>query len=221
MDDLSRQEHARSTAELLALALTNRHNRARVYRKMQQLLRDFGVPWLRNASIDELRELAGLTQRQAEQLYAITTLTTRLAQLETGNRRRIETDLDAALLLYPLLAHLDHEEFRVLVLDSKNHVLANLLLYKGTTNDVPISPSEVFRQAIVRNSHRIIVAHNHPSLDPEPSLNDIELTQGLIEAGETLDIELVDHIIVGGHPFHYTSMTAFLAAQQSHNDNSE
>jgi DNA repair protein RadC len=171
--------------------------------------------------VAELHGLLGLTQHQAERLHAITTLTTRLASLETGNRRRIETGLDAVLLLYPQLAHLDHDEFRVLVLDSKNHVTANLLLYIGTANEATISPSEVFRPAIVRNAHRVIVAHNHPSLDPDPSTEDIEMTKRLIAAGEILDIDLLDHLIIGGHPLCYTSIIALLSSQQSQGDNKE
>jgi hypothetical protein len=123
---------------------------------------------------------------------------THFAHLERGERRRIETSLDAVFLLYPLLAHLDHEEFRVLVLDARNHAIANILLYVGTVDHVSVNVFEVFRPAIVRRRPRILVAHNHPSLDPEPSSEDIELTRQLIEAGELLDIELVDHLVIKG-----------------------
>jgi DNA repair protein RadC len=214
MDDRSQHEHSSSTVELLASALADARSRPQIHAKMQRLLGDYGVQWLRNASVAELHGLLGLTQQQAERLHAITTLTTRLANLEVS-KKRIETGLDAVLLLYPQLAHLDHEEFRVLVLDNKNHVTANLLLYIGTANEATVSPSEVFRPAIVRNAHRVIVAHNHPSLDPDASTEDIELTKRLIEAGEILDIDLLDHLIIGGHPLRYTSIIALLSSRQS------
>ncbi len=111
---------------------------------------------------------------------------------------QIGSPYDAIRLLQPLLAHLDHEEFRVLVLDSRNHVLANILLYTGTVNETSLRAPEIFRQAILRNCPGILLAHNHPSNDPTPSLEDIETTQKLLEAARLLDIDLIDHIIIGG-----------------------
>jgi len=99
------------------------------------------------------------------------------------------------------MSHLDHEEFRALVLDTKNRVVANTPLYRGTVNNSVLRASEVFRQAVVRNCPGILVAHNHPSSDPSSSPEDIEVTRQLVEAGKVLDIDLLDHIIVGNPRF--------------------
>jgi DNA repair protein RadC len=99
------------------------------------------------------------------------------------------------------------------VLDAKNHVIANILLYVGTVDHVSVDVFVVFRPAIVRRRPRILVAHNHPSLDPKPSSEDIELTRQLIEAGDLLGIELVDHLVIGGHPLRYSSIISLLSMQ--------
>ena len=85
---------------------------------------------------------------------------------------------------------------RVLSLDTKNHVVANLALYRGTVNSSVLRASEIFRPAVTRNCPAIIVCHNHPSGDPTPSPEDIQTTEQLVEAGKVLDIELLDHIII-------------------------
>ncbi len=90
---------------------------------------------------------------------------------------------------------------RVLVLDSKNHVIENQVRYRGTVNSSVLRIAEIFRPAIACNSPGIIVCHNHPSGDPEPSPEDIKTTEQLVEAGKILQIELVDHIIIGSHCF--------------------
>jgi DNA repair protein RadC len=85
----------------------------------------------------------------------------------------------------------------ILILDTKNQVVENVKRYKGTINSSVLRASEVFRPAIVRNCPNVIVCHNHPSGDPTPSLEDIEVTKQLVNAGQLLDIELLDHIVIG------------------------
>jgi len=130
-------------------------------------------------------------------LKVVCELALRLSIPHPQERPQIVTADDAAELLTPFLSHLDHEEFRVLVLDAKHRVVANVQVYKGTANSSVLRSAEVFREAIVRNSPAIIVAHNHPSLDPAPSPEDYEVTRQLIDAGKLLDIEVIDHVIIG------------------------
>ncbi len=85
----------------------------------------------------------------------------------------------------------------ILILDTKNQVVENVKRYKGTINSSVLRASEVFRPAIVRNCPNVIVCHNHPSGDPTPSPEDIEVTKQLVNAGQLLDIELLDHIVIG------------------------
>src|SRR5436305_10162991 len=97
----------------------------------------------------------------------------------------------------PEMAHLDHEEMRVMVLDTRNSVVANLLLYQGTVNSSVLRASEIFRPAVTRKCPGIIICHNHPSGDPTPSPEDIAVTEQLVHAGNVLDVDLIDHLVIG------------------------
>ena len=85
----------------------------------------------------------------------------------------------------------------ILLLDTKNQVIENIKRYKGTVNSSVLRIAEIMRPAIVRNCPRLIVCHNHPSGDPSPSPEDIDVTNQLVEAGKLLDIDLLDHLIIG------------------------
>jgi DNA repair protein RadC len=89
------------------------------------------------------------------------------------------------------------EQLRVLCLDQKSHVVAQHTIYQGTVNSSVVRAAEVFRPAVSRNCPSVIVVHNHPSGDPTPSPEDIRTTEQLRRAGEALEIELLDHIILG------------------------
>ena len=185
-----------STAELLAYLLANGTARHDPLALACKLLNTYGVKRLRNATVAELCS-DGLSKTQAQRLGVICELTQRFALVDASSHVCIVSANDAAAILKPLMLHLEHEEFRVLVLDTKNCVVANVLLYTGTVNSSNLRVAEVFRPAIVRNSPNILVAHNHPSGDPSPSPEDCEVSQQLVEAGKMLDIEVLDHLIIG------------------------
>ncbi len=189
-----------STAELIALVLSCVSAQGDPLAMASKLLDTYGVGGLKNVDENELAS-EGLSKAKARLFKVVCELALRLSLSDPGEHRQIVSPNDAATLLRPFMAHLDHEEFRVLVLDTKNCVVANILLYQGTVNSSVLRASEVFRQAIVRNCPNIIVAHNHPSSDPSPSPEDIEVTRQFLEAGKLLDIELLDHIIVGNPRF--------------------
>jgi DNA repair protein RadC len=90
---------------------------------------------------------------------------------------------------------------RILVLDTKNRVVENISRYQGTVNSSVLRAAEVYRPAVIRNCPTIIICHNHPSGDPTPSQEDIAVTQQLVAAGQHLDIELVDHLVIGNQRF--------------------
>ncbi len=110
---------------------------------------------------------------------------------------RITRPADLAALLMLELGHLDHEEFWVTCLDSKNHVQRLHRLYKGNLNSSVVRAGEIFQLPILLKSATIIVAHNHPSGTVQASPEDIEVTSSLVEAGKLLQIELLDHLIIG------------------------
>jgi len=121
------------------------------------------------------------------------------AQLYTSPTERptVQSPADAAEILECFIANLDHEEMWIVNLDSRNRVMGLVALYKGSVNMSQVRVSEVFRQAIVDNSLSIIVAHNHPSGDPTPSPDDVALTRGIVQAGKLLDIDVLDHLVIG------------------------
>jgi len=112
-------------------------------------------------------------------------------------RPSVYDDVSAFPILKPFLSHLDHEEFWVLNLDTRNRVQQITRLCVGTANMSNVRVGEVFRQAIINNSTNILIAHNHPSGDPTPSPEDVHLTRAIIEAGKLLDISVLDHIVIG------------------------
>jgi DNA repair protein RadC len=192
-----------STSELLAFVLSSVSTPKDMVPIASKLLEKYGERDLKNRSETDLAN-EGLTRTRAQLLKVVCELAVRLSLPEPQERPQIATADDAIGLLRPFLSYLDREAFRVLVLDGKNRLLANIQVYKGSANSSVVRPSEVFREAIVRNGLAIVVAHNHPSLDPAPSLEDYEVTRHLVDAGKLLGIEVVDHLIIG-HP-EYVSM---------------
>ena len=186
-----------STAELLAYLLSFDPTQREPVSLACSILETYGVKGLRNADCDELCKSIGLSLEQAQDLKVICELTERFAIAEPRHPVRITSSADAANLLRPFMMHLDHEELRVLLLDTKNQVIANLLLYSGTVNSSVVRVAEIFKPAIARNCPHIIVGHNHPSMNPTESVEDREFTQQLVEAGKLLEIEVLDHIIIG------------------------
>ncbi|KGA97233.1 DNA repair protein RadC [Alkalihalobacillus alcalophilus ATCC 27647 = CGMCC 1.3604] len=110
--------------------------------------------------------------------------------------RKITSPDDAYNLLKPILVDSDREQFIVVCLDTKNQPTAINVCHVGSLNSSIVHPREVMKAAILSNSASIIVAHNHPSQDPTPSREDVEVTKRLAEAGKVLGIELLDHLVV-------------------------
>ena len=120
-------------------------------------------------------------------------------------RPQIQNPNTAVEILSHFLTGLDHEEFWILNLDTRNRVAHCVKLYVGTANMSNVRVSEVFRQAIIDNSPSIILGHNHPSGDPLPSPEDVAVTRAIVQAGHLLDIDVLDHIIIG-EPGKFVSM---------------
>ena len=167
---------------------------------LYSLLNSYSVQQLFNVDFGQLCQQYGLGEAKAAQLQAVLEVARRLTIPRDEEKYTIKSPLDAANLVRPEMEFLDHEELRVLVLDTKNQVDANLLLYQGTINSSVLRVAEIFRPAITRKSPNIIICHNHPSGDPTPSPEDITTTEQVIEAGKFLEVDLLDHIIIGKNP---------------------
>jgi DNA repair protein RadC len=195
-------EGALSTAELVAIILRVGVGGESALAMARRLLSTYdGLPGLARASFAELRAERGLGNAKTAQLKAALELGRRLLLATPEDRIVVRSPSDVAQLLMAEMAHLEQEHFQVLYLDTRNRLLGSETVYIGSLNASHIRVAEVFRDAIKRNCAAIIVAHNHPSGDPSPSPEDVEVTRQLIEAGSLLNIELLDHLIIGQQRF--------------------
>lgn len=193
---------ALSTIELLAIILRTGSTKGSVLELANRLLAKYGgLSGLMRADFSELCHEYGLGEAKASQVKAALEIGRRLSMLQPDERYRIRSSTDAANLVMLEMAYLDYEQLRILLLDTKNQVVENISRYHGTVNSSVMRAAEIFRPAVIRNCPGIILCHNHPSGDPAPSPEDIESTKQLVVAGRILDIELVDHIIIGNLRF--------------------
>jgi DNA repair protein RadC len=190
------------TEELLALVLRTGAAGENGSELASKLLAKYkGLGGLLQVESRELTLEQGLSETRVALLKAVLELGRRLNRPQQEEKYQIKTPADAANLVMPDMALLDYEQLRVIVLDTKNRVIDNVPLYKGTINSSVLRAAEIFRLAIVRNCPAIIICHSHPSGSPEPSIEDLEVSKQLVEAGKVLDVELLDHLVIGRHTF--------------------
>lgn len=139
----------------------------------------------------------GIGDRKSASILAAVELGKRLAAAEPARRKRMAAPQDGALLLMPKLRYETHEHFMLVLLNTKNRVIAVQQVSEGSLNSSVVHPREVFSPAIAQHAAAILVGHNHPSGDPEPSREDKELTAVLVKTGNLLGVPLIDHIIIG------------------------
>lgn len=151
-------------------------------------------------SLEELKDQKGIGLAKAAQIKAAIELGRRL-RIFRPERPLIHTPADAAHLLMDEMRYLDREHFRTISLNTKNRVLAIDNVAVGSLNSSFVHPREVFKGPVRRSAAAVILVHNHPSGDPSPSLEDIQVTRRLVEAGKILGIEVLDHLILGDGSF--------------------
>ncbi|HZT95684.1 MAG TPA: DNA repair protein RadC [Chloroflexota bacterium] len=195
-----------SDAELLAILLRTGVPGVDVVSLSQTLLASHGrLSGLSKLAPSELTRAHGLGPAKAATLLAALELGRRLLLAE-GERPRVASAREAASLLEPRLRGLDQEQLHVMLLSTRNHVLGTRKIYEGSLNSSMVRPAEVFRDAIRENAAAIIVAHNHPSGDPNPSADDIRVTRDIVQAGRVLDIDVLDHLVIGDHSHGFVSL---------------
>ena len=148
-----------------------------------------------HAPIQQIASIHGLGESTAVKLKAALALGLRLCE-PREERPVINSPADAAALVQHEMSLLEQEYLKVIVLNTRNHVLDIVEVTHGSVNSSQVRVAEVLRPAVERNSPAIIVVHNHPSSDPTPSPDDIKITQAIREAGKLMDIELLDHLII-------------------------
>ena len=187
-----------SNAELIAILLRTGMKGENVLAMSTRLLSRFnGLDGLGRRSFAELCAERGLSEAKACQLMAALELGRRFISLAPEDRAVINSPQDAANLLQAEMAQLEQEHLKVLLLNTKNQVLSVQEIYVGNVNSSVARPAEIFRPAVRDNAPSIIVVHNHPSGDPTPSPEDVNITRELVAAGKLLSIDLLDHIVIG------------------------
>ena len=185
-----------SDAELMAIILRKGTKNENVVDMSNRLIAEHGLHKIFDCSLTELQEVKGIGPSKAMQLLAMAELGKRHAQSKQPVKR-ITCAQDVFNLFHERLKDEKQEHFYVILLSTKNHIIGEHLVSKGVLDAAILEPREVFRPAIKSATSRIILVHNHPSGDPTPSDEDVEVTKRLIEAGNMINIKVLDHVIVG------------------------
>ena len=197
--------HALSEAELLAIVIRTGAGKVNAVDLGKSLLKEFEtVGHISSRSVQELMRFHGIGEAKAIAIVAAFELGRRSASHRSEGRLQIRSPQDVVDRYQPLMRDLKHEVFKVLLLDSANHLLRDTDVSKGILNSSLAHPREVFSAAIAEPAASVILLHNHPSGNPEPSADDIQITKQLVESGKILGIPVHDHIIVTA-----TSFTSF------------
>jgi DNA repair protein RadC len=193
---------ALSDIELLAIILRTGTQSSNVLDVAGKLLKSHGgLAGVDRAAVAELCMLKGLGEAKAVQVKAAFELGRRLTSLTPGARPQVRSPADVANLLIDEMSAFEQEHLKAVLLNTKNQVINAPVIYKGSLNSSAVRVGEVFRAAIRENSAAIILVHNHPSGDPTPSPEDVQVTRQFVEAGALLDVEVLDHLVIGqrGH----------------------
>ena len=189
-------------AELLAILFRTGTSTMGAVKLAETVLNHFGgLRQLSRASLEELQQVKGIGKVKAIEIKSALELGTRLAQFTESKRSRITSAQDVADLLMLRYKDYETEVFKCVLVNQKNDVLKTIEISKGGIDGTMADPKDVFRQAVREGATGLILCHNHPSGDPSPSPEDIEVTQRLQQAGEVLGIRVLDHVIFGDGTF--------------------
>ncbi len=187
-----------SNAELLAVILRTGTLKDTALDLAQMVLARAGnlreMPYL---TVEELMEIRGIGPAKAVQVKAALELGRRMVVASRGYNVDITSPEDVFNYMMEEMRYLEQEEFRIILLNIKNKVLGVETIFRGGLNSSIVHPREIFRLALRRSAASLILLHNHPSGDPTPSAEDISITRRLVEAGEVMGVNILDHIIMG------------------------
>ncbi len=186
-----------SDSELLAVILRTGSCKENVINLSQRILSRFSLKDLSCAGISQLKCMHGIKEAKAAQIVACFEIARRLESFKDAPRPKIGSPADVYSMVYPRMRGIKKEIFVELCLNTKNQVIREETVSLGSLNANIVHPREVFKTALSESAAAIIVAHNHPSGDPTPSREDIEITKKLVEAGKIIGIELLDHVVIG------------------------
>lgn len=200
-----------SNAELIALIIrtgTKENNSISLAQKLLEKGNDndnkgasrnleyFGLKFLANATLEEITEVKGIGKSKAAMILAAIELAKRISKSSVDLTKLNTTD-KLPYMVMDDMRNLEKEHFKIAILNTKKELSYLETITVGSIDKTIVEPREVFSIAIKRNAHTLILLHNHPSGDPKPSVQDIEITKTLKEAGSLLNIPVIDHIIIG------------------------
>lgn len=191
-----------SNAELLAIIIkTGSRNETSVALAQRILVQDDtekGIAFLYDMTLEQLKKIKGVGRVKAVQIKALMELAKRISSTYImKDRLTVRSPEDVSCMVMEEMRHLRKEVFKVILLNTKNHVIKQLNISIGSLNASIVHPREVFSEAVKHGCSAMVLVHNHPSGDPEPSMEDIETTRRLVSAGDVLGIKVLDHIIIG------------------------
>ncbi len=190
-------------AELIAILLRTGRKGKSVIQIAQELINNYrNLAVLSTKSIASLTATAGIGKDKAATLIAAFELSRRIQmQSKWFSNKKITAPQDVADIFIPLIKDEVKEQFIVVCLNSANKIIKHEIISIGNLNSSVVHPREIFKVAIENNSASIILMHNHPSGNPEPSNEDISITKKIVESGKIMDIPVFDHIIIAGNSF--------------------
>ncbi|MEY7999047.1 DNA repair protein RadC [Clostridium sp. Mt-5] len=189
---------ALSNSELLAIILgTGSKNENIISLSSRIIKHNGGLNGILNSTLEDFMGISGIGKAKAAKVMAVAELSKRFRSYKNGNDCKICSPEDAAMLVMEEMKELKQEYLKVIMLNTKNVVVGIKNVFIGGLDSSIVHPREVFFYAIKKNSASIIVCHNHPSGDPSPSSEDINVTSRLKRCGELLGIQLIDHLIIG------------------------
>lgn len=194
---------ALSDSELLAIIIRTGNKQKTAIEIAQNLLSidKRGLKFLTELSFEEFTKIKGIGKCKASQILSALELAKRMAASNGGNKIKVTSPTDVTDILMEEMRYLKKEFFKIVLLDTKNQVIAIENISVGSLNASIVHPREVFNIAIKRSSASIILVHNHPSGDPNPSGEDLKVTKRLVECGNIIGIRVLDHLIIGDGQF--------------------
>jgi DNA repair protein RadC len=198
-----RGAHNLTDAELIAILLRTGKKGKSVIQISQELIIQYGnIAVLSSKSLNILTDIPGIGKNKAATLMAAFELSRRIQiQSKWMSDQKITSPQDVADIFIPLLRDEVKEKFLIVCLNSANKIIRYEVISIGSLNSSVVHPREVFKAAIDNNSASIILIHNHPSGNPEPSNEDISITKKIVESGKIMDIPVFDHIIIAGNKY--------------------
>jgi len=190
-----------SDAELLALIIRSGTENNNAVEVSKEILAEYDLDELNNASVNELKDFHGIGEVKAGQIVGLFEFCRRFTQGSNEKSEKIKSYEDALDYFKPALTHKEDENLAMICLDSKNHVLnkdiENSVIAKGSIDKVNVEFRRVVKKALKENAAGVILAHNHPGGKAKPTEGDIDLTEEISEILESVDVQLLDHIILG------------------------